>query len=447
MKKIIAFAAIAAASVSLASAQDFKSGFFLDNYLYGYNINPALQADKYTGAYFGVGVSSLETSLNSNVGIDNFLFPKDGKLYLGLNKNISAEEFLGGLKKDNRAGVGVGYNIFSFGLRGAEGKSFVNVALNVRSQNGLSIPKGFFEFLKSGGEDNTYVFEDLSIKSKNYVELAVNYSRKIGIVTVGATVKGLGGIAYADVNIDRMALNIKDDVVRVSSKGSFNAALPYGKIKSDSEGYIDFSDIEKGSAGVAGYGAAVDLGVKVNLLPNLAVSAAVCDLGAVTWKKDQGGVMDSSYEFSWNDDDDAGENIEEMFKFKSVQYDKSEFEMLDTRINLGARYSFLFAPDLSVGALCTLRMGDKLSKNSDIRVGVTYTPGRIFSISGNYGLSSYGNAFGAAMNLRLLGINLFAGIDGIATKYTPQMIPVSSPDIVFKGGLSIVIGSKKANRD
>lgn len=92
-------------------------------------------------------------------------------------------------------------------------------------------------------------------------------------------------------------------------------------------------------------------------------------------------------------------------------------------------------------------MGDKLSKNSDIRVGVTYTPGRIFSISGNYGLSSYGNAFGAAMNLRLLGINLFAGIDGIATKYTPQMIPVSSPDIVFKGGLSIVIGSKKANRD
>ena len=74
MKKIIAFAAIAAASVSLASAQDFKSGFFLDNYLYGYNINPALQAAKYSWSYFGLGFSSLETSLTSTVVMHLLLF-------------------------------------------------------------------------------------------------------------------------------------------------------------------------------------------------------------------------------------------------------------------------------------------------------------------------------------------------------------------------------------
>ncbi|MCR5004189.1 MAG: DUF5723 family protein [Bacteroidales bacterium] len=447
MKKILAATAIMAASAAMASAQDFKTGFFLDNYIYGYEINPALQTDKSTNSYFGIGIGNLGASMKSNVGVDNLFFPINGELYMGLNDNVSATEFLGGLEDPTKANVDANVNIVTFGKRSSGGKGFLNVALNLKSQNGVAVPKSLFEFLKSGGENNTYTVEDVNINTKNYLELAINYSRKIGIVTIGGTVKGLAGLAYGDIQVDKMSLAITNDVVRITGQGAFNAAMPIIKFNTDADGYIDFSDVDTDSFGLPGYGAALDLGIKIQALPNLMVSAAVCDLGAISWKKDQGGVLNSTYEYKWDDDGDSAENIEEIFKFKKVETEGTEMEMLDTKINVGAKYSFIFAPKLSVGAICSYRIGSETSKGYDARVGLSYNPGKRFGIAGSYGISSFGNTFGLATNLRLIGINIFAGLDGITTKYTPQMLPVGKPDMIFKGGVALAFGSGKAKKE
>ena len=96
-----------------ASAQSFRSGYFLDNYVYGYRINPAQVNDRLS---IGLLIDNFDLQNASSMGVSSFLYPNpDGSnsLVTGLNKAIPTETFLKGLKKHNFISLDENINIFS----------------------------------------------------------------------------------------------------------------------------------------------------------------------------------------------------------------------------------------------------------------------------------------------------------------------------------------------
>lgn len=137
---------------------------------------------------------------------------------------------------------------------------------------------------------------------------------------------------------------------------------------------------------------------------------------------------------------DLSDNLADMLRFSSDPTGGILIDMLNTQINFGAKYILPFAEKVSLGALYTFRLGDKISQYIDFRTGATYTPGKAFSVSGTVGVNTYGTTVGAAFTVNAGPVNLFAGIDGIFVNVTPQFVPINSLNTVAKAGLSFMIG-------
>ena len=92
MKKIsiaiVLVAALSLLSLTKASAQSFRSGYFLDNYVYGYRLNPAQIGPR---SFFALGLGSIDLQNNLNIGMASLLFPTENGMVTGFNKAVSAE--------------------------------------------------------------------------------------------------------------------------------------------------------------------------------------------------------------------------------------------------------------------------------------------------------------------------------------------------------------------
>ena len=97
--------------------------------------------------------------------------------------------------------------------------------------------------------------------------------------------------------------------------------------------------------------------------------------------------------------------------------------------------------NLSFGLLGTYRFDGPYSW-WEARASINFTPIRWFSITGNYAHSTYGGSYGAAFNLYLGGLNLFAGVDSFKPflNMTPQYIPIDSMNTNLALGLNIAFG-------
>ena len=159
-----------------AGAQELKTAFLLDDFLFSYRINPALQM-KNTDNFVGLFMDNVTLSANTNVGLSSYPFPYEGELLTGLNSKIPAETFLKGLPSVINVTGGLNYNIFAAGKKSKDGRSVTTAEVNMRNTLALSMPKSLFECLKSGDDDNTYYFRDAFLRSKNYFEICGAYSR------------------------------------------------------------------------------------------------------------------------------------------------------------------------------------------------------------------------------------------------------------------------------
>lgn len=447
MKKIcIAVASATALFFSLipsAQGQELKTGYFLDYNVYGSGLNPAIRPER-TGFFLGVGVGDIGLRASSSIGVSSLFFPYDGELVSGLNENISAGTFLGGLPAHTKVNTDISENLLGLGFRSGDGSIFTSVKLNVKSSTGMTLPKSVFECLKEEGSGDIYSMSDVSAFSRNYVELCVSQSRQISdLLTIGVAVKGLMGLADARINVDKMTMDNRGDDTVVDGSGSIRASVPYVQFQKDEYGNIDLNDVisdDEFHFKPAGFGLAADLGVVVTPFEGLSVSAGLTDLGFIAWKRNMSGTMGSN---TFENSDEVADDIAELFHFRYEQSGGSYFSMLNAQANIGVRYQLPFSQMLSVGAVYSTRIGSAAVRYNDFRAGLAFTPGRMFSIAGSAGISSCGFSTGAAMNLWLGGLNIFAGVDGIFTQLTAQYLPVNPVSAVAKVGISLVFGTKK----
>lgn len=445
-----------AAASALAQQSMLRSAYFLSGYNGRGDLNPAFSAERNYFSLPTLGGTAL--SVQSNMGVSTFLYPLDGQLTTFMNSNVSPDDFLSKLKNNNRLGVNVGMSVFSLGIWGR--KSFFTFGIRQRVNAGLNVPYSLFDFMKNAGKSQYYDISDIAVNADAYMEYSFGWSRQIADkINVGARVKFLMGEGRAEARIDKMHVQMTEDRWSVTSSGTLTAACGLLDVKTKGEtgadvdspedvdllDEFDFKEVNGSNIGsvIGGYGAAIDLGAELELIPGLRLSLAVNDLGGILWNSvTEATTRKDSWSFEGFDDisfDEGegkenslseqfkalGDDFQDLAKFYRTAKDVSKFKMLTMTLNFGAEYVMPFNKGLTAGFLSSTRFNGPYTW-SEGRFYANLKPCDWFSFATNYAISSYGSTMGAALGFHAAGFNMFLGADAIGFKYakaTAEGIP------------------------
>lgn len=432
-------------AVALPAQQSLRSAYFMEGYNYRHELNPAFAAQR---SYFALStLGGVNAGIQSNMGVNTFLYPVDGGLTTFMNSSVSSDEFLGKLKKNNKLSVDVSTTLLSLGIW--SGKSFWTFDMKTKVGADLNVPYALFDFMKNAGNSQFYDIAGLAARIDSRMEFSLGYARNINdIVNFGARVKFLLGIGNMEMKVNKMKVQMNEDKWSVDSKGSLNVSM--GLLNIPTEGEIDsetapenydrisFDNIDTKdnlsipSDMINGYGAAIDLGAEIEIIPDLRLSLAINDLGFMSWRNnvlattdEKGWSFDGFDNFSFDSEkdnslknqfNDIGDGLEDLIKFRKVSDGGKRAQMLAMTMNFGAQYVMPFYDGLSVAALSTTRF-DGSYRWTEGRFYLDLTPARWFSFGVNYGISSFGSSMGAAIGFHTSGFSMFLGTDHIAWNY------------------------------
>ena len=453
MKKSLRYMAAAltmAAAILPTSAQELRTSYFMETSNYRHQMNPALLDSPYVGLLF----SNINIGMTGNIGAKQFIFDTNGLPgYTGnyryttfMDPNVDAATFLNKLHDKNRFDLYLNYNLFSVGFKAWGGVNLLE--LNLRSNTNLTLPKGLFEFAKTAGEKEHYEFGGLGMRTQNYMELALGHSRDINKQwRVGGKLKFLIGAAYADFTADNVTLDMTEDAWRIQSNAQVKASLLKSDVihedpsKNSADGRPRVKELDNFGFSLPGFGMALDLGVTYKPIENLTLSAAITDLGFISWKNTHHASSQGDYTFDgFNniyigsdkdqtediDDqfDQIGDDLEEMF---SVYDDgtKTATQALAATLNVGAEYKLPAYAKLKFGFLYTSRIHGKYSWHQGmLNVGVR--PVKWFECNVNGAVTSTGVTAGGMLSLKAPHFNFYIAADRFFSKMGKQGVPLNS---------------------
>lgn len=453
MKKSLRYMAAAltmAAAILPTSAQELRTSYFMETSNYRHQMNPALLDSPYVGLLF----SNINIGMTGNIGAKQFIFDTNGLPgYTGnyryttfMDPNVDAATFLNKLHDKNRFDLYLNYNLFSVGFKAWGGVNLLE--LNLRSNTNLTLPKGLFEFAKTAGEKEHYEFGGLGMRTQNYMELALGHSRDINKQwRVGGKLKFLIGAAYADFTADNVTLDMTEDAWRIQSNAQVKASLLKSDVihedpsKNSADGRPRVKELDNFGFSLPGFGMALDLGVTYKPIENLTLSAAITDLGFISWKNTHHASSQGDYTFDgFNniyigsdkdqtediDDqfDQIGDDLEEMF---SVYDDgtKTATQALAATLNVGAEYKLPAYDKLKFGFLYTSRIHGKYSWHQGmLNVGVR--PVKWFECNVNGAVTSTGVTAGGMLSLKAPHFNFYIAADRFFSKMGKQGVPLNS---------------------
>lgn len=453
MKKSLRYMAAAltmAAAILPTSAQELRTSYFMETSNYRHQMNPALLDSPYFGMFF----SNINIGMTGNIGAKQFIFDTNGLPgYTGnyryttfMDPNVDAKTFLNKLHDKNRFDLYLNYNLFSVGFKAWGGVNLLE--LNLRSNTNLTLPKGLFEFAKTAGEKEHYEFGGLGMRTQNYMELALGHSRDINKQwRVGGKLKFLIGAAYADFTADNVTLDMTEDAWRIQSNAQMKASLLKSDVihedpsKNSADGRPRVKELDNFGFSLPGFGMALDLGVTYKPIENLTLSAAITDLGFISWKNTHHASSQGDYTFDGFDNiyigsdkdqtediddqfDQIGDDLEEMF---SVYDDgtKTATQALAATLNVGAEYKLPAYDKLKFGFLYTSRIHGKYSWHQGmLNVGVR--PVKWFECNVNGAVTSTGVTAGGMLSLKAPHFNFYIAADRFFSKMGKQGVPLNS---------------------
>ena len=359
------------------SAQNLRTGYFLDGYSYRYQFNPAFQGNR--------GFISLPIVSRIGFGVENSLSFKDllyptssGTLATFLHPDVSDHVVMKNLGKNTLGSENVDLNLLGVGFRTKKSYHTFDVSLKMNAD--LAVPGDVFRFMKVGASDGNAVYDlsDLSVSTIAFAQVAYGYSRRfLDTFNVGIRVKGLMGLESVRTDIRNLSLKMESDQWMVRAEGSATMSALPRKLIGEREGELYLEDL-MAEVSKPNIGFAVDLGVSVDLFKYLTLSASILDLGFIGWNNV--GIYEMSndpwvYEGFELSADQTGENtvndqfnakMEELgalFNFSEITPQiKSKYrQMLSMTAHVGAEFRMPFYEKLSVGVLGTHRFNGPLS--------------------------------------------------------------------------------------
>ena len=322
MKKIFTLLAILCLAALGAKAQNgFRGAYFMDTYLYGHTMNPALTANR---SYASVALGRIDIQTQSNLGASTVLYPTGNGLTTFLSEGVSSETFLSKIRKHNMENVNAQVDLINFGFWTAKNQ-FHSFSLNLHVYENIAAPYDIFRFLKNGSTDGQdYDLSGLGARARGYAEAAYGISFPVtDQLRIGGKVKALVGLVYTDMRFDRFDVTLSGDRWSVATDGQLRSSnIPLAQTSESmriSEIFaLDDFDIQKYRP--SGFGGAVDLGVTWDVLPWLQLSASMTDLGFIRWKIDAPMGTKGSWEYTGFDriSFDGNDNLQEQLDAKMV---------------------------------------------------------------------------------------------------------------------------------
>lgn len=435
-KTILGAAAVALCAIP-ALAQNTYSGYFLDNYDYRFQMNPAFQNDKNFVSFPVLG--NFNTAIRGTLNVSDLLYVRDGKTMLFTNPKISDEEAMGKFHEMNRLGTDWKIGIMTAGFKAFGG--YNTIGINVNFGLHASLPKMIFQFAKEGIKNDTYKISNMGLYGRAYGEVTLGHSHEIKQVpglTVGGNLKFLVGLANFEANFKDANLVLGTDSWDINSNAEIIGNLGGMKFKSKRTEYtengqkkyynrLDGLDMENGpgNLGPNGFGMAVDLGASYKW-NDFTFSLAALDLGGITFKNTQKATTDGvqtfttdKYTFNANDDadnsfDNAWENmrddLEKLYRLDVKEDNGSHYVGLGATLNVGVDYALPVYRKLHFGLLSSTRIQGEWTW-TQVRLSANIAPVKVFSADVNVCAGTYGWGFGWMFNLHCTGFNLFAGMD------------------------------------
>ncbi|MBO1363729.1 hypothetical protein JHU38_08110 [Prevotella sp. A2931] len=413
----------------------------LDGLGYRLQLNPALRPDQ---GYFNIPIiGGTEVTASSNS-----LGSKDIVRIIGNNSDTdyyTDNAFYNRLKTENKLQANVTLDLLSFGWY--KGKNFWNVNISMKNDVEATIPHRVFESMRDARGLGTqswanYMAEQGGTKvfANSYVETGLGFARNINEkLTIGGKMKLLFGTA--NLKMDIRKLNLQTNLTGTSQSTDWetidNEALQqiHGQATIDVEAEIEASmkgfELKDddgyvkrigrgGSFGIAGFGLGLDLGATYKPIDNLMLSAAVLDLGFISWSKASSHTATTTsiqkYRFDNTHLDEA-----ESFRDIMTNGQIADFDMLKVKQKKGkARSTALYStvvlggeyqlPDTKFcfGLLSTTRFS-QLTTQTELTLSSGYKINRSIGFSLAYSMIQSGG--------KGLGIGLKLGPVILATDY------------------------------
>ncbi|GHT25139.1 hypothetical protein AGMMS4957_19390 [Bacteroidia bacterium] len=470
MKKIYILSSVLLCTFASVTAQSTNTEYFVSSSYTRTNLNPALRpANGYVGFPVLTNVS-LDYKTNT-FNLENFIIPgisdkldANGKKKAGFifNKNVDYNTAMKNFSDANFLALDFNATLLGFGFYA--GDMFWSFDLSARVLSDFNVPFGFFDFLKKGLQSgSTYDFKDLSISATAFAQTAIGTSFPLmdDNLMVGVKLKVLTGLGAASFNIDRFQFDMASGESKqwmLTTQGTLQVHAPGVKTKpkegAEGEDEIDTDDIKPA---ISGWGLGVDLGGVFNLgyisdaLENFSVSAAVTDIGGISWDKantvtlttnetdimliDGDGSID---ELSF---DEIGDQVKEAMKLHETKDAKNMKGMgLRSKMNIGVDYAFSSFP-ANVGILSTTHF-NPAKTFTELTLGGSIRPFKKgLELGASYSLV-YSNfqKFGVSLHL---GNFLFISSDYLMPKVNSDFLPVSVKGLNVQLGIAIPLGGHK----
>lgn len=482
-----------------AHAQFLRTSYFMEGTYYRQQLNPALTPTKGFINLPIIGGTSA-TIGSTSLGYQDIIDIMDNG-----NDFYKTQDFMNRLKDNNTLNVNLNFNILSAGWY--KGKNFWTFNIGLRTDVGANLTKNMFNSLNKIDEleNNWQEIGELSIDGQQlniqaYTEVGLGLSRQFNErLTVGGRVKVLLGIgnmemkikqAYMKANlpdqnrIDQIANTeftsgnwqneltaLKNEIngynANLKVEASLESSFKGMDLVENEKGYIDDFDFDAGKMGLAGYGFGIDLGASYKILDNLTVSAAVLDLGFISWSKGSTKIANANGNMEMNGSDyverfnnvssleDARKVLNDfsnessdflnsvgngdilnydMLKMEAKDADKSRKSSLAATMVLGAEYGF-FNNKLALGVLSTTRFV-KPETLTEVTFSANYRPKSWFNVALSYSaIQSAGKSF---------GLGLKVGPIFVGTDY--MFLGKNSNSVNAFVGLSIPLGKRKVNK-
>ena len=454
MKTIYKYAAaiaIGASALVSASAQNTYSGYFLDNYTYRYQLNPAFGSDKNFVSIPGIG--NINVSLVGNLNLGDVLYNVDGQTVLFTNPDVSTQQVLANINDDNHLESNIKLNILSAGFKAFGG--FNTISINARTNVGFNIPGTMFSLAKEGLSNKSYDISNMGAHADAYAEIALGHSHEIikGL-RIGANIKVLLGIGNVDAYFNEANIDLgHNDWIATTNADIYASVkgLSYKTSRNEHTGheYVSSAKIDNFSA-PTGYGFAADLGVEYKYR-DFSFSAAVLDLGVISWDNTMHASTNGTKTvhtdaFTFNVDDNADNSLDK--ELDLLVDDLSKLYELEDNGNIGKRSRSL-APTMNASVEYALPMYRKLSFGllntthfdneyswTQFTLGANWEPSKCFSAGVNGAYGTFGWSFGWIANVRVPGFNLFLGMDHTPFKLAKQGVPLNS-NVAFNFGMNV----------
>lgn len=418
-------------------AQYLRSSYFMEGSNTRRQLNPALQPKRGYVNLPVIGSLTAEVSTNS-LGVQDVIDIIDSN-----DDFYNSDKFINCLKPMNEVNVNLNTDIISFGFY--KGKGFWSFNVGARVDVDASIPKTMFDYLRAMDKDDfnwadghDFDIRDEKLRLNSYIEVGIGYSRAINDrLSIGGKAKLLLGAGNLNLNINRLHMSGKADGIdseyQLQSEAYMEASAK-GLDLEEENGYI--TDLDYNNFGIAGYGAGIDLGANYQLMENLSFSAAILDLGFISWSKSSSQVAESNKNISIdkNNYGDTPDILDlDLFGLQK-QENKSRTTSLSPTFVAGGEYG-LFNNKLGLGVLSTTRFG-QLKTYSELTLSANYRPNTLINMALSYSMLQGSETFGIAFKIGPLMLGTDYMYFGNNSKHVNAFI-----------GLSIPLGKKRVKSD